>query len=73
MFADSFDLKNQTVIDLSKYDRVIFGTGIHAGKPYKPLLTFLDANRETIDGKEKVLFISCMYKDDKGANQAAKV
>lgn len=73
LFADIFDLKDQTVIDLSKYERVIFGTGVHAGKPYKPLLAFLEANRDTLEGKESVLFISCMYNDDKGAKQASKI
>jgi len=71
--ADLFDLKKQTVIDMSKYDHIIFGTGIHAGKPYKPLVEFLAKNEEQLLKKKTTLFLSCMYDDMKGTKQLEKV
>ena len=71
--ADLFDLKEMTLIDVSGYETVVFGTGIHAGKPYKPVLKFVEDNRKSLEGKDVKLFISCMYNDEKGRNQCAKV
>ncbi|MCL2148509.1 MAG: flavodoxin domain-containing protein [Methanomassiliicoccaceae archaeon] len=71
--ADLFDLKKQTVIDLSAYGHVIFGTGIHAGKPYRPLVDFMENNKDQLAGKKKSLFISCMFGEEKGEEQMRKV
>jgi menaquinone-dependent protoporphyrinogen oxidase len=71
--ADIFDLKKQTVIDLSEYEHVIFGTGIHAGRPYGPLVKFLDKNKDQLSKKKRSLFISCMYDEEKGDAQLKKV
>ncbi len=71
--ADVFDLKKQTVINLSEYSHIIFGTGIHAGKPYKAIVTFLENNEDQLSNKKKSLFLSCMYKEQKGEDQLAKV
>lgn len=71
--ADMFDLKKQTVIDLSGYDHIIFGTGIHAGKPYGTLVEFLKNNKDQLSKKKKTLFISCMYNDEKGEAQMKRV
>ena len=71
--ADIFDLKKQSNIDISAYDRIIFGTGIHAGKPYAPVAEFVGAHKEELDSKEVLLFLSCMFNDEKGSRQAQKV
>jgi len=71
--ADVFDLKKQTVINLSEYNHVIFGTGIHAGKPYGPIVDFLEKNKDQLKGKKKSLFISCMIDAEKGEAQMKKV
>ena len=71
--ADIFDLKKQTAIDLSKYDHIIFGTGIHAGKPYAPLVEFLENNSVQLAKKKTSLFLSCMYDDLKGTKQVERV
>jgi len=71
--ADIFDLKKQTVIDISEYDHIIFGTGIHAGKPYKPLKEFLEKNKDQLLKKKTTLFLSCMYDDLKGTKQLEAV
>lgn len=71
--ADVFDLKKQTNINLSEYNHIIFGTGIHAGKPYGPLVKFLENNQGQLSGKKKSLFLSCMLKDEKGESQLKKV
>ncbi len=71
--ADIFNLKEMTRIDLSGYDTVIFGTGIHAGKPYKQVVEFIENNQDALVGKRLHLFISCMYNDEKGDNQCQAV
>ena len=71
--GDLFDLKEMTLIDVSNYETVVFGTGIHAGKPYKQVLGYVKANKKSLEGKDVKLFISCMYNDEKGKQQCAKV
>ncbi len=71
--ADRFNLKDITKIDISGYDRIIFGTGVHAGKPYKEVKEFIDANKDALAGKTLKLFISCMYKDEKGNKQCKAI
>ncbi|MDR0523686.1 MAG: flavodoxin domain-containing protein [Candidatus Methanoplasma sp.] len=67
--ADSFDLKKQTLIDMSEYSHIIFGTGMHFGKPYKALLEFAEANRPALAKKRVSLFACCKIGDKKGADQ----
>ena len=71
--ADIFNLKDLTRIDISGYDTIIFGTGIHAGKPYKPVVEFIQNNKDALEEKRKFLFIECMYNGEKGEAQRAKV
>jgi Flavodoxin len=71
--AEAFDLKKQTVIDLSEYKQIIFGTGIHAGRPYGPLVKFLEENKKQLVGKKVSLFICCRLGDENGKTQAEKV
>ena len=71
--AEIFNLKEITKIDVSGFDEIIFGTGIHAGKPYKPVKEFIDNNKEALAGKTLFLFISCMYNDEKGDKQCETV
>ena len=71
--ADVFNLKQITRINLTDFDTVIFGTGVHAGKPYKPLVEFLDSNREALKGKRIFLFIECMYNEEKGDAQRDRI
>ena len=58
--ADIFNLKEITIINVSEYDTIVFGTGIHAGKPYKPLVDYLEKNRDSLAQKNLSLFIECM-------------
>ena len=67
--SDVFNLKEITLINMDEYDSIIFGTGIHAGKPYKPLVEFLDKNKDNLNGKKLHLFIECMYNGEKGDKQ----
>ena len=70
--ADVVNLKDQAKPDLSKYDTVIVGTGVHAGKPYKPVVELLQ-DKAALEGKKVSLFVLCMYKDEKGKTQLDKV
>lgn len=58
-------------IDLSKYDRIILGSGVYAGKPSKAMLAFIDAHKEQL--KDASLFVCCMYDGEKGAKQLEKI
>jgi menaquinone-dependent protoporphyrinogen oxidase len=71
--TDIFDLKKMSAIDISGYDTIVFGTGIHAGKPYAPLVDFLNKNKDNLVEKKLYLFICCMYNDDKGDRQCEAV
>lgn len=71
--SDIFNLKDMTMIDISGYDTIIFGTGIHAGKPYKQLVEFIERNKDALVGKKLHLFISCMYNDEKGDKQCETI
>ena len=59
--ADIFDLKKQTKINMTSYNRVIIGTGIHAGKPFGKVVSFVKDNKAVLDDKKTSLFICCMY------------
>ena len=71
--ADIFNLKETTKIDISGYDEIVFGTGVHAGKPYKQVKEFIEENKEALAGKKLFLFISCMYNDEKGDKQCETI
>lgn len=71
--ADIFNLKEITMINTSEYDTIVFGTGIHAGNPYKPLVEFLDNNRNSLAQKKLYLFIDCIYSGEKGDKQCENV
>ena len=71
--ADIFDLKKQTVINLSEYNHIIVGTGIHAGKPYGAVVQFLENNKDQLSNKKKTLFLSCMLSEEKGETQLKTV
>lgn len=63
--ADIFNLKQMTKINVTDYDTVIFGTGVSAGKAYKPVAEFLEANKDALAGKKLYLFIDCKVNADK--------
>lgn len=71
--ADVFDLKKQTVIDISGYRKIIFGTGVHGGKPYAKLVDFIEANKAAIERKSTALYICCKYDGDKGDEQCKRI
>ena len=71
--ADTFDLKQQSNIDLSFYKTVILGTGVHAGKPYRRLTAFVESNREVLRDKQVYLFVCCLYNDKKAETQVGNI
>ena len=71
--ADIFDLKQQSLIDLSAYSRVIIGTGVHAENAYGKVIGFLDAHPKLCFEKEVYLFISCLLKGDRADSQCHKI
>lgn len=71
--ADIIDLKLQTLIDLSAYNRVILGTGVHAGHPYGKLTKFYEANRPELKEKSVTLFVTCLYKGPRAGKQITDI
>ncbi|MDD2626575.1 MAG: flavodoxin domain-containing protein [Candidatus Methanomethylophilus sp.] len=72
--ADTFDLKKQTVINISEYKRVILGTAVHFGKPLGALVNFMEANKDQLAKKKSIiLFICCMNKAEKGEAQCTAI
>ena len=67
--ADIFNLKEITMINTTEYDTIVFGTGIHAGKPYKQLVEYIEKNKDSLVQKRLFLFIECMYNGEKGDAQ----
>ena len=58
-------------VDASRYDKVIIGTGVFAGKLPKAMNEFIDANKGKLS--DASLFVTCLYKGDKGAAQLERL
>ena len=71
--ADIFNLKIQSVIDLSRFKRVLIGTGIYAGKPSKVVVEFVEQNKGQLDGRKVGLFMCCSKDDESGDEQCKNV
>lgn len=56
-------------INLNKYDRVIIGGSIHAGKIQRRITQFCEKNLNELLQKEVGLYICCMYEGDVAAQQ----
>jgi menaquinone-dependent protoporphyrinogen oxidase len=44
-------------VDLANYDTVILGSGVRAGRIYKPLRVFMEKNSESLASKKLALFL----------------
>lgn len=66
--VDIYDL-NSNVPDLMKYDKVIIGGSIYAGKIRKPVTRFCTDNLNTLKGKKLGLFICGMAKEEDAQKQ----
>ncbi|MDK2964931.1 flavodoxin domain-containing protein [Lacrimispora amygdalina] len=60
---------NRTIPDLKKYDKVIIGGSVYAGKIRKPVMRFCSENLSTLKGKKLGLFICGMAKEDDAQKQ----
>lgn len=67
--AEAIQLTDDT--DPSKYDKIILGSGVYAGKVSKAMMTFIEAHKEQL--KDASLFVCCMFDGDKGAKQLEKI
>ena len=66
--VDIYDL-NSNLPDLMKYDKVIIGGSIYAGKIRKPVMRFCSDNLDTLKGKKLGLFICGMAKEEDAQKQ----
>ncbi len=66
-------VQEAAAVDLGAYDKVIIGTRVRAGKIPSDISEYVAGNKTTIDGKSPSFFLCCMYNDDKGQRQVAKI
>lgn len=66
--VDIYDL-NSNLPDLMKYDKVIIGGSIYAGKIRKPVMRFCSDNLDNLKGKKLGLFICGMAKEEDAQKQ----
>lgn len=66
--VDICDL-NRNLPDLMKYDKVIIGGSVYAGKIRKPVMQFCSDNINILKGKKLGLFICGMAKEDDAQKQ----
>jgi len=64
-----FNLRNNKSPDISKFDLVIIGGSIHAGKVQHSVKHFCISNAETLLTKKVGLFLCCMETGDKATQQ----
>ncbi len=59
--VDVYDLKLAVAPDLTKYDRVVIGGSIYAGRIQKEIKEFCTQNLNLLMNKKLGLFICCMF------------
>lgn len=59
--VDLHDLKLGAAPDLTKYDKVVIGGSIYAGRIQKEIMVFCAQNLNILKGKKLGLFICCMF------------
>ena len=67
--ADLVNLKKNRFVDLSKYDQVILGSSIHAGRNQKRMQRFCEKNSYELVQKKIGLYIACMEEGEKSLLQ----
>jgi menaquinone-dependent protoporphyrinogen oxidase len=58
------DLKNGCVQDLDKYERVIVGGSIYAGRILKSVSAFCTENLDVLKNKKLGLYICCLFREN---------
>ena len=66
--ADLCDLKKGTP-SVDGYGTVIFGSGIYAGRMSKSMRTFIEINKEKLEGRTVAVFVCCMFDGQKAEDQ----
>ncbi len=61
--VDIQDLRAGSIPNLAKYDKVIIGGSIYAGRIQKELTAFCSQNLDALKSKKLGLFICCMFKN----------
>ncbi|MCQ2071190.1 MAG: flavodoxin domain-containing protein [archaeon] len=67
------DVKNADTLDLNDYDTVVIGGRVWAGSLPGALVKYIENNKNTIEGKNRALFLCCIYNGEKGQNQCDKI
>ncbi|MCX8130880.1 MAG: flavodoxin domain-containing protein [Clostridia bacterium] len=65
--VDIHDIKAGSVLDLTKYGRVVIGGSIYMGRIQKEISTFCTQNINELRDKKLGLYICCMFKNNADA------
>jgi len=63
------NLKKEKNLDLSRYDTIIVGGSIHAGRIQRGVRKYLERHRETLLGKQLGLYLCCMEEGETAEKQ----
>jgi len=63
--TDVLNIQKKKECDLSKYDRVIFGSGVYGGNIPIEIKQFLQKNIEELNKKQIIIFLHALGSEDK--------
>ena len=63
--------KDAKPLDLEDCDTVIFGSRVHAGNIAKPVVEFVNANKDRLKNMKTAFFLCSMFSGEKGEKQVA--
>lgn len=67
--TEVINLKKTKTIDLNKYDKIIIGGSIHAGRVQSKLQKYCREHEAELTAKPLGLFLSCMEENEKAKTQ----
>jgi menaquinone-dependent protoporphyrinogen oxidase len=67
--ATAFDIGSSSSVDPRKYDIVVIGGPVYAGKILPAVPKFCEAHRDALSQVPVALFVSCLYTGEQAAQQ----
>ena len=60
-------------VKLDEVGTVVFGSRVHAGHIDKKVGQYISDNKDVLASKKTAYFLTCMFNDEKGDKQCAKI
>ncbi len=70
--SECMSIKNVSNIDVSSYEKIIIGSRIHAGSVSGDIVSFINTNKDKLEGKTSY-FLCCVFSGEKGDKQCASI